>query len=175
MRQQREAAVTELVDTRFDWAHAFHELGRVLSNQTSISALSGQIGATTPTGADHAASRRVPRSASTVYLGDAGRERPDVHAERLRHEPESVAQTLQRLRLMDGVKEVTLQSSTQPAARGSSATGSAAAVRERPRLRHDDHLRTAPERDRSRCGRDGAKTVAATRPAPRPLRPLDGR
>jgi hypothetical protein len=30
MHEQRVQAVDQLVDSRFDWAHAFHELGRVL-------------------------------------------------------------------------------------------------------------------------------------------------
>src|SRR5579862_149610 len=30
MREQREQAVSTLVDSRFDWAQTFHELGRVL-------------------------------------------------------------------------------------------------------------------------------------------------
>ena len=45
MREQREQAVSQLVDSRFDWAHAFHELGRVLPIEASISSLEGTIGA----------------------------------------------------------------------------------------------------------------------------------
>ena len=30
LREARMKAVAEVVDSRFDWAHAFHELGRVL-------------------------------------------------------------------------------------------------------------------------------------------------
>ena len=37
MREQRVQAVETLVDSRFDWAHAFHELGRVLPPQASRS------------------------------------------------------------------------------------------------------------------------------------------
>ncbi len=52
LREQRMQAVDTLVDSRFDWAHVLHEFGRVLPSQTSISSLSGTIGA--------AASVRLP-------------------------------------------------------------------------------------------------------------------
>jgi len=44
LREQREQAVSQLVDARFDWAHIFHELGRVLPVQTSITSLTGGVG-----------------------------------------------------------------------------------------------------------------------------------
>ena len=50
LREQRTQAVNTLVDSRFDWAHVFHEFGRVLPLQTSISSLTGTIGAGSPTG-----------------------------------------------------------------------------------------------------------------------------
>ena len=37
MHEQRVQAVDQLVDSRFDWAHAFHELGRVLPPERSRS------------------------------------------------------------------------------------------------------------------------------------------
>ncbi len=44
LREQREQAVLQLVDTRFDWAHAMHELGRVLPRNTEITSLNGAVG-----------------------------------------------------------------------------------------------------------------------------------
>ena len=37
MREQRAQAVDALIDSRFDWAHVFHEFGRVLPSQASRS------------------------------------------------------------------------------------------------------------------------------------------
>ena len=41
--EARTTAAETLVDTRFDWAHTLHELGRVLPKQISLSALTGTI------------------------------------------------------------------------------------------------------------------------------------
>ena len=46
LREQRVQAVSDLVDSRFDWAHAFHELGRVLPRDASITSLDGTVGST---------------------------------------------------------------------------------------------------------------------------------
>jgi Tfp pilus assembly protein PilN len=107
LREQRTQAVDALVDSRFDWAHVLHEFGRVLPTQTSISSLSGTIGgangapvvsSSTP-GSSTATSATPPGSVPTFTLtGCATGQR-------------TVALTLERLRLIDGVKEVTLQSS----------------------------------------------------------------
>ena len=56
LREQREQAVAELVDTRFDWAHAFHEFGRVLTSQVSISSLTARSAP-----GPRAPRRRLPR------------------------------------------------------------------------------------------------------------------
>ena len=45
LRETRMKAVAEVVDSRFDWAHAFHELGRVLPRDASITSLDGTVGA----------------------------------------------------------------------------------------------------------------------------------
>jgi len=134
LREQRTQAVSQLVDSRFDWAHAFHEVGRVLPRYASISSLEGKIGssagtATTPasggsstsasaSGAKGAAastavtSATPPGSVPTFTLNGCARSQADV------------ALTLDRLRLIQGVSEVTLQSSTKSGASG--ASGSAA-------------------------------------------------
>src|SRR5262249_3204505 len=50
MREQRVRGVSELVDSRFDWAHAMHEIGRVLPRYASISSLEGTVGSQTGSG-----------------------------------------------------------------------------------------------------------------------------
>ena len=51
LREERERAVSQLVDSRFDWAHAFHEIGRVLPGTASIGSIAGTIGSATASGA----------------------------------------------------------------------------------------------------------------------------
>lgn len=132
LREERTKAVSQLVDSRFDWAHAFHELGRVLPRQISISSLDGNISSagtattttTTPTPATPATpagsgtaaagtpvatsaaapsvtSATPPGAVPTFTLGGCATSQP------------AVAVMLERLRLIDGVSEVVLQSSTK--------------------------------------------------------------
>ncbi|MGH2864981.1 MAG: PilN domain-containing protein [Solirubrobacteraceae bacterium] len=109
-RESRTQAVKSLVDSRFDWAHVFHEFGRVLPAGVSVTALAGQVGSTTVTPASSSStgspsssspgSATPPGSVPTFTLSGCATSQP------------TVALTLQRLRLIDGVKEVSLQSST---------------------------------------------------------------
>jgi hypothetical protein len=131
MREQRTQAVAALVDSRFDWAHVFHEFGRVLPSQTSIASLNGTIGSATSTGSSSSSSSTS--SSSTSGSSSAGSS--DASSASSATPPGSVptftlagcatsqpvvALTLERLRLIDGVSEVTLESST---AGGGSAAG----------------------------------------------------
>jgi Tfp pilus assembly protein PilN len=121
LREQRMQAVEAVVDSRFDWAHAFHELGRVLPRDTSISSIDGTVGgaaatastasapaATTATAtpAASATSATPPGSVPTMTLGGCASTQAEV------------ALTLQRLRLMDGVSAVSLQSSAKSGSTG---------------------------------------------------------
>jgi hypothetical protein len=164
LREERAQAVAALVDTRFDWAHAFHELGRVLTGQVSITSLAGTIAPATAsataapapspapsTGTSSSSSSSAsgssstststsasttPAAASPNGASAAGAATPVTSAT-----PEGsiptftiggcatsqrvVAQTMQRLRLIDGVSEVTLSSSTRGSSAGSAgASGS---------------------------------------------------
>jgi Tfp pilus assembly protein PilN len=118
LREQRMQAVEAVVDSRFDWAHAFHELGRVLPKDTSISSIDGTVGgaaatasapaatATTTPAAPAAASATPPGSVPTMTLAGCASTQAEV------------ALTLQRLRLMDGVSAVSLQSSAKSSSTG---------------------------------------------------------
>jgi Tfp pilus assembly protein PilN len=64
LREQRENAVSSLVDARFDWAHVFHEFGRVLPSQVSVASLAGTIGASATGGA--AAAAAPPAASATL-------------------------------------------------------------------------------------------------------------
>jgi Tfp pilus assembly protein PilN len=129
MADQRTETVAQLVQARFDWSHALHELGRVLPAGTSLSALHGTVGAggttagatpTTTAAAGATPASSTPPGSTPVFTLTGCATSQTV-----------VAQALQRLRLMDGSSEVQLQSSTKAetggasgASGGSGASGS---------------------------------------------------
>jgi hypothetical protein len=151
MHEQRVQAVDQLVDSRFDWAHAFHELGRVLPpDEVALTSLNGTIGSgsgSTSAGADTAAgasskaaaatgattpaagsSGSAATSSSSVSSATPAGSVPTFTLAGCATSQSIVALTLDRLRLIDGVSEVTLQSSTQAAkGAGSSSGGSSSA------------------------------------------------
>lgn len=135
LREQRMQAVSDLVDARFDWAHAFHELGRVLPRDATITSLEGAVGATQPDAsapAATAASAAKPAASSATGASGASASPTVTSATPPGSVPtftlsgcatsqQEVALTLTRLRLIDGVSEVTLQSSTKSGASGAAA------------------------------------------------------
>jgi hypothetical protein len=140
MYEQRLSAVTVLVNTRFDWAHAFHELGRVLPADASLTSVKGTIGAAA--GATGAPATPAPPAAGSAGAGKsaAGTSTaasastavtsatppgsvPTFILAGCATSQAEVAQTIQRLRLIDGVGVVTLQSSTKSSSGGSAGSG----------------------------------------------------
>lgn len=128
LREQRVQQVSQLVDSRFDWAHSFHELGRVLPRGATISSLTGTIGSATATAA--AAPAPTASAAGSTSTASAGAATsvasatppgsvPSFTLSGCATSQSEVALTLDRLRLIDGVSEVTLQSS----AKGGSTSG----------------------------------------------------
>jgi|HubBroStandDraft_3_1064219.scaffolds.fasta_scaffold58783_2 Tfp pilus assembly protein PilN len=117
MADQRTQTVAQLVQARFDWSHALHELGRVLPAGTSLATLHGQVG---PAGATSASS--APAAGSTPASSTPPGSTPSFTLTGCATSQAVVAQSLQRLKLMDGASEVQLQSSTKPGA-GSSGSG----------------------------------------------------
>ena len=130
LRNQRVQDVETLIDSRFDWAHVMHEFGRVLPAQTSISALTGTIGATSTGSSVTAApapstSSSAASASSTASSATPPGSVPSFTLAGCATSQSMVALTLERLRLIDGVTEVALQSST--AGSSASSGGSAAA------------------------------------------------
>ncbi len=117
MYEQRQSAVNELVNTRFDWAHAFHELGRVLPADASLSSVKGTVGSSTSSVG--AASPAGKSTSSTVSSATPPGSIPTFTLSGCTTSQTETAQTMQRLRLIDGVASVTLQSSTK----GTSSSG----------------------------------------------------
>jgi Tfp pilus assembly protein PilN len=134
LREQRTQAVEQVVDSRFDWAHAFHELGRVMPHDASISSLDGSVGgseaATATSSTPAAATTASTASASTASAAPSSATPPGsvptVTLSGCAKNQAEVALTLQRLRLIDGVSDVSLQSSATSAT-ASTGAGSAAA------------------------------------------------
>ncbi len=136
MSTGRVSAVEQLAQDRFDWAHAFHELGRVLPANVSLSLVTGTIATGTTatpaaapppgaagaaTGATGAAGAAGATPASVTPAGSV----PTLVLQGCTFSQSDVAFTLQRLALIDGVTNVTLQSSTAGAQGGSSPASSA--------------------------------------------------
>ena len=127
MRQARIQAVESLVDSRFDWAHAFHELGRVMPAGVSVTSLTGTIGAAAPTTTGGASSTTAGASASKSASGVSSATPPGsvptfVLAGCAAGQ-DTVAQAMNRLRLISGVQSVVLVSSTKTASAAGGATG----------------------------------------------------
>jgi hypothetical protein len=121
LREQRTQTVSQLVDSRFDWAHAFHEVGRVLPRDASIASLEGKIGSTEKNSASSASASASSAVASATPPGSV----PTFVLNGCATGQAEVALTLDRLRLIQGVAEVTLQSSTKSGSGATSGAGCA--------------------------------------------------
>jgi hypothetical protein len=148
LHEQRVQAVDQLVASRFDWPHAFHELGRVLpQGQVALTSLTGTIGSSSGSGsagadtaagagskaaaatgaAAPAAAGSSAASSSSVASATPAGSVPTFTLAGCAASQSMVALTLDRLRLIDGVSEVTLQSSTQASKSGSGSGGAGCA------------------------------------------------
>jgi Tfp pilus assembly protein PilN len=115
MADERTQTVAQLVQARFDWSHALHELGRVLPTGTALGSLHGTVGASASSGSSVATTAAGATPASSTPAGST----PVFTLTGCATSQSVVAQTLQRLRLMDGSSEVQLQSSTKSGRSGS--------------------------------------------------------
>jgi Tfp pilus assembly protein PilN len=95
---KRVSTVTSLSATRFDWAHAMREVGRVLPADVWLTGMSGV------SGADEAAPTPATLAAPAPVITLLGCTRSQAR----------VAQLLARLRTIDGVRKVSLKSSEKP-------------------------------------------------------------
>ncbi len=142
LRQARTQAVAQLVGSRFDWAHVFHEFGRVLPANTSITSLTGTVGsgissagaapaaASSPAGTASAGAAGAPGGAAVTSATPPG-SLPSFTLAGCAISQTAVAETLNRLRLIDGVSNVVLQSSVKTVGAGS-ASGAGGCVGSEP-------------------------------------------
>lgn len=127
LREQRMQAVEQVVDSRFDWAHAFHELGRVLPRDASITSLDGTVGGTVagaPAASTPAASSTASATPAASGSATPPGSVPSMTLSGCASSQSEVALTLQRLRLMDGVSSVSLQSSSKGQSGGAGGSAS---------------------------------------------------
>jgi Tfp pilus assembly protein PilN len=130
MRESRETAVRELVDTRFDWAHTLAEFGRVLPPGTSVTALEGCVSPPTKSGSSGegcasssgGGSSASSKSASVTSATPAG-SIPKFTIAGCATSQSEVARMLSDLRLMDGVATAELQSAAKSGGGGSGGGG----------------------------------------------------
>lgn len=132
LREERMTDVKQLAGTRFDWAHVMHELGRVLpAGSVALSSVQGTIGAaaeTAPTTTSSTESSASGTTSATAVGGSVTSSTPAGSAPVLTiagcaSSQAEVAQTMDRLRLMDGVSEVSLQSSQSSGSSAASGGG----------------------------------------------------
>jgi len=110
LREKRVTTVKQLANSRFDWSHALHEVARVMPTNAWLT----QLTATTQPGMSIGGSAAL-RSALPV---------PAIEVAGCTTSQASVAKMMARMRLIDGVQQVTLQdSSKNDTASGQPAAG----------------------------------------------------
>jgi Tfp pilus assembly protein PilN len=128
MANQRVQTLSGLVVSRFDWSHAFDELGRVLPHDVALTALHGQVGSATGSGSGSGSSSSTAGASATPTSVTPPGSTPVFTVTGCTTSQSEVAQTLQRLRLIDGVFDVELQSSVKSPKSGSGSGGSGASA-----------------------------------------------
>lgn len=128
MAEQRTKTVAQLVQARFDWSHMLRELGRVLPSGTVLATMNGTVGSGPP-GSSTATATATPTATTTSSGGTPSSSTPPGSTPGLAlagcaTSQSVVAQMLQRLKLIDGVQEVQLQSSTKSGSASAGGSGS---------------------------------------------------
>jgi Tfp pilus assembly protein PilN len=101
LSQKRVATVTQLAQSRFDWAHVMHELGRVIPSDAWLTSMTGTVAPGTALEGASSTSGAL-RSALGV---------PAIELVGCTTSQSNVARMMSRMRLIDGVTRVGLQSS----------------------------------------------------------------
>jgi Tfp pilus assembly protein PilN len=114
-REQRLQSIAQLIGGRFDWSNAMGELSRVLPGKVALTSLQGTVGAASTAGA--------PAATGTVSSATPPGATPTITLSGCAASQTVVAQTLVRLRLIAGVSNVALQSSTKASTGGGGSSG----------------------------------------------------
>ncbi|HEX4108824.1 MAG TPA: PilN domain-containing protein [Solirubrobacteraceae bacterium] len=111
----RQQTVAEIAQARFDWAHTMHEVGRVLPSDVDLTSFNGTGGP-----APGSAATSAPSGSTTA---------PTLTLAGCTTSQAVVAETMTRLRLMDGVSDVSIgtTSAARPIASGNPASAGSTA------------------------------------------------
>lgn len=115
LSQKRVATVTQLAESRFDWAHVMHELGRVIPSDAWLTSMTGTV--------SPGISLEGASSASGALRSALGV--PAIEIVGCTTSQSNVARMMSRMRLIDGVTRVALNASekAEAAPGGESAGG----------------------------------------------------
>jgi Tfp pilus assembly protein PilN len=106
LRQQRQAAITSLATSRFDWSDAMDQIARALPSDVTLSSLSGTGGPGAVT------TQASPAAPGTTSLAPTG---PSVALTGCASSHSEVASVLIDLNRVDGVANVSLSTSAKAA------------------------------------------------------------
>jgi Tfp pilus assembly protein PilN len=112
IRQKRVDTVTQLANSRFDWAHALREVARVLPQNAWLTQMTGTTSTTVSVGGVSSQLRGSLNVPAIVINGCTTSQ-------------QAVAKLITSLRMIDGVQRVSLEDSTRAQDNGSGATSSA--------------------------------------------------
>ena len=101
MSQKRIATVTSLADSRFDWAHVMHEVGRVIPSDAWLTSMTGTVA---PGVSLEGASGQTGALRSAIGV-------PALELIGCTTSQSKVARMMSRMRLIDGVTRVALNAS----------------------------------------------------------------
>ena len=110
MTQSRIGSVRQLATGRFDWHSTLTQIAQVVPKNTSLATLVGTAASSDPTAGAATATSTGASAGTSVQLTGCTKSQPDV------------AKLMSRLRLIDGVASVTLNSSTKQSSGGSAAS-----------------------------------------------------
>jgi hypothetical protein len=126
LHDERVNDITQLIGTRFDWPHVFYELGRVLPTDVSLNSVQGSVAAASPTTSAATTAPTTATTASTaspVTSATPPGSIPTLTLSGCTVSQSEVAVTLARLRLINGVDEVHLNSSSKSGATSGGSSG----------------------------------------------------
>lgn len=118
LRTQRTQTVRSIASSRFDWSHALGELARVIPADVQLTSLRGTVSNSSGTGGGGAAAGNSLRGAiDSPALEMTGCAPTHV----------GVARMIVRMRLIDGVKRVSLQDASKSEAKGAAGSSGSSA------------------------------------------------
>lgn len=121
LAQARADTIRQIASSRFDWQAALGGLSRVVPANTSLQSLTGTVPTATP------AATPTPATTAATSALSASAGNPSVALAGCSDTQDDVARLISRLRLIDGVTDVSLQNSAKSTDAQSGAAVSSAA------------------------------------------------